>query len=359
MPNHILLVEPAYYSKFPPIGLLKLSTYHKLKKDTTEYIDFKNKDQRVPKKTPKKIYITSLFTWARQPVWDAVAYYKNEFPKAEVWLGGIYASLLPEHAKLSGADRIYQGLFADAENVMPDYNLVPKWDGSIIFSSRGCCNKCDFCAVPRLEGKMNSLKKSIKPFVLDRHSKIIFFDNNFLANKYRMDLFKELIDFDKKVDFNQGIDARLITQPVAKMIASLKLDSTIRLAYDSIDKQKYVKRAIDRLLEVGIKKRDIFVYTLFNYTDTPDDFFNRVREILNWGVVCYPMRYESLYTIEKNSYISPQWDIKKIELVQHARRVIGYGGAFPAYEGLVNKFNNASGFEEAFELYAEKTGDLK
>jgi len=359
MPNHILLVEPAYYSKFPPIGLLKLSKYHKSKRDTTEYIDFKEKDQRVPKKTPKKIYITSLFTWAWQPVWDAVAYYKNEFPKAEVWLGGIYASLLPEHAKLSGADRIYQGLFADAENVMPDYDLVPNWDGSVIFSSRGCCNKCDFCAVPRLEGKMNSLKKSIKPFVLDRHSKIIFFDNNFLANKYRIDIFKELIDFDKKVDFNQGIDARLITEPVAKMIASLKLDSTIRLAYDSHDQQKYVKRAVDRLLEVGIKKRDIFVYTLFNYTDNPDEFFNRVREILNWGTVCYPMRYESLYTIEKNSYFSPRWDIKKIELVQHARRVIGYGGAFPAYEGLVNKFNNAAGFEEAFELYAEKTGESK
>ena len=127
MTNHILLVKPAYYSKFPPIGLLKLSSYHKSKKDTTEYIDFEKKDQRVPKKTPKKIYITSLFTWARQPVWDAVAYYKNKFPKAEVWLGGIYASLLPEHAKLSGADRIYQGLF-DAENVMPDYNLVPNWE---------------------------------------------------------------------------------------------------------------------------------------------------------------------------------------------------------------------------------------
>jgi len=87
-----------------------------------------------------------------------------------------------------------------------------------------------------------------------------------------MDIFKELIDYDKKVDFNQGIDARFITEPVAKMIASLKLDSTIRLAYDSHDQQKHVKRAVGRLLDVGIKKRDIFVYTLFNYTETPDDF---------------------------------------------------------------------------------------
>jgi len=356
MSDHILLVEPAYYSSFPPIGLLKLSTCHKLKGDTTEYIEFKNRDTRLPKRNPTKVYVTSLFTWAWQPVWEAIVYYKNKFPKAEVCLGGIYASLLPEHAKLSGADRIYRGLLPDAENVMPDYDLVPDWDGSIIFSSRGCYNKCEFCAVPRLEGKMNSLKKSIKPFVWDKHTKIIFFDNNFLANKYHMDIFKELIDYDKKIDFNQGIDARLITRSVAKMIASLKLDSTIRLAFDSQDQQKHVKRAIDHLLEEGIKKRDIFVYTLFNYTDTPDEFFNRVLEILNWGVVCYPMRYESLYTIEKNSYISPHWDVTKIELVQNARRVIGYGGAFPAYEGLVNKFNNAASFEEAFELYEGKNG---
>ena len=172
-----------------------------------------------------------------------------------------------------------------------------------------------------------------------------------------MNIFKELIDFDKKVDFNQGIDARFITEPVAKMIASLKLDSTIRLAYDSHGQQKFVKQAVERLLDVGIKKRDIFVYTLFNYTETPDEFFSRVKEILNWGVVCYPMRYESLFTIGKNSYVSPLWNNHTIELVQHARRVIGYGGAFPAYEGLVNKFNNASGFEEAFELYAEKSGE--
>jgi len=112
---------------------LKLSTYHKLKGDRTEFINFKNKDQRGPKKTPKKIYITSLFTWTWKPVWNAVAYYKNEFPKAEIWLGGVYASLMPEHAKMSRADHIFKGIFTDAENVMPDYDLVPDWDGSIVF----------------------------------------------------------------------------------------------------------------------------------------------------------------------------------------------------------------------------------
>lgn len=147
-----------------------------------------------------------------------------------------------------------------------------------------------------------------------------------------------------------GIDARLITEDVAANIGELKLDSTIRIAYDTRNERDAVHRAIERLSAVGISKRDIFVYTLFNYTDTPEDFFDRTRDILNWGAVCYPMRYEPLRAITKNSYVSPNWTIEKIEAIQAARRVIGYGGAFPAYTGLVNKITNAFGFDDAFEL---------
>jgi hypothetical protein len=204
---------------------------------------------------------------------------------------------------------------------------------------------------------MHSLKESIMPYVWPSHTKIIFFDNNILANKNWKHIFTELIDLQKKVDFNQGIDASLISNDVAKMLSKLKLDSTIRLAYDSSHQKKFVERAVERLRNAGIKKRDIFVYTLFNHKDTPDEFLGRVREILNMGIVCYPMRYEPLFTLEKNMFISPNWDMQKIDLVQQARRVIGYGGAFPAYEGLVNKFNEANSFEEAFGLRECKNGD--
>lgn len=350
MSRHVLLVEPSYYTSYPPIGLLKLSSFHKNNGDTTELI----RGCSIGKKSPQKIYITSLFTWTWRPVWEAVKYYKTKYPSADVWLGGIYATLLPDHANLSGADHIYKGIFKDAEDLMPDYNLVPKWDGSIIFSSRGCCNKCDFCAVPIIEGRMNSLKRSIKPLVWPSHTKIIFFDNNILANRNWRNIFEELKEESKKVDFNQGIDASLVSTEVAKMIVQLKLDSTLRLAYDDQHQKKYIEIAVERLITAGVKKREIFVYALFNYNETPDEFLNRVRDILNLGVVCYPMRYEPLFTLEKNIYISPKWDINKIELIQNARRVIGYGGAFPPYEGLVNKFNKAKSFDKAFGLRKAK-----
>jgi hypothetical protein len=87
-----------------------------------------------------------------------------------------------------------------------------------------------------------------------------------------------------------------------------------------------------------------------------------VTDLLAWGVAAYPMRYQPLngeFAFEKDSYIAPTWTADELEMVANARRVIGFGGAFPPYEGLVNKFKNASGFHEAFGLRARKDKDAK
>ena len=70
------------------------------------------------------------------------------------------------------------------------------------------------------------------------------------------------------------------------------------------------------------------------------------------------MRYQPLsgeHAFAKDSYIAPNWTKEELEMVATARRVIGYGGAFPPYEGLVKKFRNANSFHEAFGLYYTKT----
>lgn len=355
MAKHILLVEPDYYTRYPPIGLLKLSTYQKEKGNSVELIRGCN----FPEKTPDEIYITSLFTWTWKSVWKAVRYYKMWYPKAETYLGGIYASLMPDHARLSGVDNIQKGIYSPAEDLMPDYELRPDWDGSIIFSSRGCNRSCGFCAVPKIEGKINSTKTSIKPFIYEKHTRIIFFDNNFLWNPHKDSIFDELLQLGKKVDFNQGLDARLITDDIAEKLSKLTFDSSagIRIAYDTKNERDKVQKAIERLSEYGINKRRIFTYALFNYNDTPEEFLERLLNILNWGAVCYPMRYEPLTALEKNQYISPNWTLKQVDSVQAARRVIGYGGAFPPYKALVEKFEKARDFDQAFELREPNKGD--
>ncbi len=118
----ILLVEPAYYTHYPPLGLLKLSTLYKAEGHEVRFVRGLQLPTRL---VPDEIQVTSLFTWAWRPVWEAIAFYKALFSKAKVTLGAIYATLMPDHARDSGAHEVVTGLNKSAEDLMPDYELVP------------------------------------------------------------------------------------------------------------------------------------------------------------------------------------------------------------------------------------------
>jgi len=355
----VLLVEPNYYTQYPPLGLLKLSRLHKLQGNEVRFV---RGVALVTGFKPDEIYVTSLFTWAWKPVWDAIAFYRQLFPKAVINLGGIYASLAPEHAKDAGADELETGLVRRAEDLLPDYSLVPEWHqkraASILFSHRGCVRACSFCAVPALEGKpfQVRLNTSIRHLIHPEHKSVVLWDNNILGESHWPDVVAELKELGKAVDFNQGLDARFVNEAVAIALKGLKIP-TIRLAYDHPKIGRFVKRAIDLLTDAGLtdrRKRHIISYVLYNYNDTPQDLFERIRDLLEWGIAAYPMRYQPLNgekAFEKDSYIAPAWSWEELEMVARARRVIGYGGAFPPYEGLRLKFLDARNFVEAFELY--------
>lgn len=348
---HVLLVEPAYHTRFPPLGLLKLAAFHRLKRDSVELVRGCVK----PRVKPDLIYVTSLYTWAWKPVWDVVGFYKVLFSNVEVWLGGVYASLMPEHARRSGADNVFVGVFEEAEDLMPAYDLVPEWDGSIIFTSRGCNNRCSYCAVWKVEGKLNSCRRSIRHLVYPKHSRIIIWDNNILQSPYWREIFDELIQFSKKgmsVDFNQGLDARLITDEVADKLAKIRLQC-VRFAYDHEGAESHVKNAIEKLSVRNFRRRSILVYILYNFEDSPESFFKRVKDVLNWDAVAYPMRYEPLNALERWIHVGPKWDRERLEVVEDFRRVYGYGGTLPPYKWLVEKFRRAKCFDEAFTLPKE------
>ena len=341
----ILLVQPAYYTRYPPLGLLKLAAMHRAQGDEISFV----RGLQTPEVQPDLIYVTSLFTYAWKHVHDAVGHYRRLFPETEIVLGGIYATLMPEHAGLSGSDRVKTGLVAEAELYRPDYSLVEGWDSSIMFSMRGCIRKCAFCAVPRLEGKISGKAQGIRDLIEPGHKKAILWDNNVLGVPNWPDVIDELKAAAVTVDFNQGLDARLITDDVAKKLREIRVDP-IRLAYDIPGERVAVQSAIDSLHAAGFNRRRIIVYTLFNFTDTPEQFWKRVTDLVSWGSVSYPMRYEPLNSLTKNRYVSPHWTAEQLEMVAVARRVIGAGGAFPPYKALVEKMQQARTFEEAFSL---------
>lgn len=193
------------------------------------------------------------------------------------------------------------------------------------------------------------MKKSIKHLIYNGHRKVILWDENILASPHWRNIFDELEELRLEVNFNQGLDARLLTEETALRITKLKIP-IVRLAYDSKGIKKSLREAITMLKDVGIDGRRIVVYCLYGYLDTPEDFLERVRELITWGVVTYLMRYQPLEPDKKDCYISLGWTSEQLEMIAKARRVIGYGGAFPPYQGIERKFVNARSFEEAFEL---------
>lgn len=348
-PLKILLVEPDYYTRFPPLGLLKLSTYHKKRGDIVELLRIKETKNYRPKRNPDIIYITSLFSWAWKSVYEAVYYYRKYHRDTKVILGGIYASILPDHAAYAGSHLVHTGLINEIENLPPDFNIISNWDGNILFGSRGCVRRCSFCVVPKLEGAINNPKSSILHLLNNNHSKIYFWDNNILAAPNFFQILEELQSTNYKIDFNQGLDARLVTKEIAEKLSKYNIPY-LHLAYDTKASRNGVKKAIEYLKDAGFRGKKLIFYTLFNHKDTPGDFLERLKDLLKWGVVSYPMRFEPLTSLKKNQYVSPNWTKELLKKVVKARRVIGFGGSFPPYEGLIKKITSAKTLEEAMEL---------
>ena len=364
---NVLLIEPEYYTRFPPLGLMKLASYHRSRGDEIKYVRGLDSDLNF---NPDKIEITSLFTYAWEPVHDAIEFYRNIFPDANMQLGGIYASIMPERLKsIYPYLNIHIGLCKEADNYLPDYDILKDikkwkdWKSSLIFSSRGCLRKCPFCVVPKLEGTIRPALEDIQEYIHPGHKNIILLDNNFFASPRWKVILKELKDIDLPVDFNQGLDARLIDEEKARLLADIRVPSksSFRFAYDYLDEKSAISDALDLLSDYGVKRRNILIYALYNFYDldkalgdTPETFLERVNDVLEMRCTIYPMRFEPLNSLKKNQYISPLWNQSQLDAIQKARRVIGYGGAFPPYDGLVKKFSRAKDFEEAFRLRPEK-----
>ncbi len=103
---NVLLVEPRksrqYHTPYPPLGLLKLATYHRQRGDLIRLVNGISDDGF----EPDIIYITSLFTYAWEPVHEVAGFYSTNYRRARVIVGGIYASLCSEHIKQTFGDRI-------------------------------------------------------------------------------------------------------------------------------------------------------------------------------------------------------------------------------------------------------------
>jgi len=333
----ILLVEPKFpipsksknHCNFLPIGLLKLASYYRSNGHKIKLVRG-NLDKEELKFKPDQIMVTSLFTYWSEYVRDCVQHYKELYPGAKVTVGGIYASLMPEHCKeFTGCDEVFAGVNEEAEKYPPAYDLIsnPHPIGyQIAHTSRGCIRRCDFCGTWKIEPKF-TYKESIKDEICS--NKIIFYDNNILANPYIEDIFNEIANtkYNGKAiicETQCGFDGRLLTPELAKLIKKARFVNP-RIAWDGpYSQRKGVEKQLNMLVEAGYNRKDIYIFMVYNWERNFREMEKKRLKCWEWRVQIADCRYRPLdqtydnYNPKKEQtnedyYIHPKWTDKEIK----------------------------------------------
>jgi len=358
MPRNILLVEPGYPTKFPPLGLMKISTYHKELGDTVKFV--KGYHSEVAFDFWDRIYISTLFTYHWKITIDDILSYKHLLHGdiSRMFIGGILASLMPDELwRATGIKPITgvldkPGVLMDdnnyiIEDMIPDYEL---FDGTNIkymlldsyfgYSTRGCIHKCDFCGVPILEPTFVEYK-GLKPYIKKIDEKygvkqhLVLFDNNILASKYFKQIIKDIIDLGfhkgaklndrlRHVDFNQGTDARLMKEWHFKLLSKIAINP-LRIAFDHVSLEKIYVDKIRLAAKYGI--RSLSNYILYNFRDTPEDLWKRLKINIDlnreYGLKIYsfPMKYIPITAKDRSFIDEPRWNWYFIRSIQRILNV--------------------------------------
>jgi hypothetical protein len=338
-PRRVLLVEPSYKAKYPPLGLMKISTYHKSHDD--EVVFYKGTSAAVRDQNWDIIYITTMFTFQWKRTIETIKFYQRgkQKNKKNVKVGGILASLLQSDIESETGITPHFGLWEKVDRLKPDYTLT---DGiyeyytnntSIGYMTKGCINRCPYCAVHRLE-------PYFVPFIpleqqLDSNKKdLILLDNNVLASPEFPSIIKDIKKHGFKkgarfgnsyryVDFNQGVDARLLDEDKMKLLSQIAI-KPLRIAFDSIKFERLYIEKVRLAHKHGIKH--LSNYILFNFDDCLEDFYRRLQinielnEELGISIFSFPMRYIPLNAKDRK-YISPNWtrtQLRGIQCILHA-----------------------------------------
>ena len=284
-------------SKIPNLALMKISAWHKEQGDKVGF--------DIP--DPDKVYASVILT---KNAWKARAL-QFMFPGIPIDIGG------------SGID-LNKTLPQEIEGIKPDYDLYPS-TYSQGYTTRGCIRKCGFCVVPRKEGQIK-IWQHPEEFHDNRFNTCMIMDNNLFAapQEWQDKVFSWFNENNIKMKSPQGWDARLLTLKRALKLYYLKHEGVIHFAWDNIEDEKYVFKAIETLKKVGFDlKHNISFYVLCGYNTTFEQDLYRCQKLREAGVQAFAMRYRR--SPELNALarwtIRPQlfWSVEFSEYTQKVR----------------------------------------
>lgn len=136
-------------------------------------------------------------------------------------------------------------------------------------------------------------------------NKILFLDNNVLASDFGLSEMEKLASSEYIVDFNQGLDARLVTDEIANLLCKIKWLKYVRFSCDTRYMLDKVIGAGEKLRSKGYK-RNIFVYVL---GVEKEDTLYRLNELKKHKFIPFMQIYRD---IEGNNEVDNLKEMKKI-----------------------------------------------
>lgn len=245
---------------FPNLALMKLSAWHKAQGDSVEWYSplFSR---------PDKIYASKVFTFTQ----DYIDYAYGDPEPVRGGTGYDPAVRLPD----------------EVERTLPDYSIYPEWGSALGFLTRGCIRNCPWCIVPRKEGTLQVVD-DIERIAAGRRD-VVLLDNNFLAapGEFVREQLEKAARLGLRLDFNQGLDARLVRFWNAKLLARCRWMRFIRFSCDTAAMIEPIRRAVRLIRETG-SRREIFCYMLVQDIAEAEI---RLRALVELGVTPFAQPY--------------------------------------------------------------------
>jgi len=337
---------------YPPIGLMKLSTFHRSRGDEVKFVIGTDKslfsDGPLFASLWDRVYISTLFTFDWENTVSTINFYKEAVGNSvhKIYVGGIMATLNPQvifdetgiypvKGLLTSADKIGLKDKTNINLLTPDYEILDPRLYAInetfyAYTTRGCENRCVWCGVPDIEPEFEEYI-DIKPMILEMRSrygdlsKLKLMDNNVLVSNRLGDIVEDLLQLGygrgqhtsdlprriRVIDFNQGLDASHIKEETLKLLSKLNI-RPMRIAFDRLQEKDVYEHALRLAKEYGFT--EFSNYMLYNCHDTPRDLYDRL--IINiklnkeWqaknkkdraAVYSYPMRFAPIRPIRGES----------------------------------------------------------
>lgn len=237
----------------------------------------------------RTLFVSIPFTWNLAPVKKELMQTSTQYEKMVV--GGPATALVP--------NAFDEMPWVDVGTDSP--GILQRTHKFATRTTLGCPRHCSFCAVGTGCVEPGGLRE-----LCEWPNLPVICDNNlFAASQAHFDKVMDGLENWEWCDFNQGVDARLLTDHHAERIARIK-EPMVRLALDHEKGKDGWAKALDTLLKAKIAKRKIRSYVLVGYKTDPQEAWQRCEFVSKFGIKALPQWYHALDATKQNAVTDEQ-----------------------------------------------------